>query len=586
MAELRRPSVRSFSARMPFRLKTVMRQAGYRSRAHDLRLRGKHPLRILGTPKDPWPGDRVAGAHLLAGRFVLNGHVLRHPHHEQGAWAAAEIWSAADLPAPWQEHLHSFAWLRDLGQAVDRLSARKRAEDLVRGWLDRFESWEELAWRPDLVGRRLINWLAYAPLIMDTDDLIYRSRVLDSLARQARHLMYESPTLPEGPDQIYALAGLAQAGLYIPHGEDWLKRGLNLLVRQLPEEVLPDGGVQSRNPEDVLRLLKALVMLKTSLKAMGHDVPDEVEAALGRLGGLLRLLRHGDGRLALFNGASERSEQEVDALLSRLVPVSEPAQDALQGGFRRLEKNGTCLIVDSGPPAFTPLSRRCHAGTLSFELSSRAMRIIVNCGSGAGVLPGEGSRGDADLFDLSRTTAAHSTLVVENRNSAELLDNGLIGAGPTVATSRRIEERGDVLLELSHDGYVSRFGRKHWRLIYMNGAGDDIRGEDILEQVSGRAEPVTADIRFHVHPAVNAHLMDHVGKRTAGAEEAGRKVRLRLVNDEVWLFQARGAHLRLEDSIYLGTPGRVQQTRQIVLSTRIDGPQQAVKWSIRRIMDA
>ncbi|MFC7048052.1 heparinase II/III family protein [Emcibacter nanhaiensis] len=571
MAELRRPSVRPFSAKMPARFKSAVRQAGQKTRYYDMRLKGKHPLRLLGTPRDPWQGTVAGGAHILARRFYCAGQVLRNPTHENGEWTPAEIWSADKLSDQWRDYLQSFAWLRDLNRAVDRLAARARAEELVSGWLDQFENWNEYAWRPDLAGRRIINWLAYAPLIMDTDDLVYRSRVLNGLARQARHLMHESSDFPPGPDRLLAISGLIQAGLYIPHGEDWLKRGISLLKRELADEVYPDGGVASRNPEDVLRLLKDLIMLRSACRGMGHKIPEELIAAMDRLAGLLRLLCHGDGRLALFNGASEGSEEDIRQTLEMAGVGRDMQLDALQAGFRRLQKGGTALVVDSGPPALPDISRNCHAGTLSFELSSHNQRIIVNCGSGAFYPREDGT----DLFTISRITAAHSTLVLNNRNSSEILENGLIGAGPTVVSSRRIEERGDVLLECSHNGYEDRFGRKHWRLIYMNREGDDVRGEDILEATSSRVESLPFDIRFHLHPDVAASLL-----------EGRNKIKLRLPSDEVWMFMSSGAEMSLEESLYLGAPGRLQRSRQIVLSNMAGSGDTTVKWAVKRIIDA
>ncbi|WP_417320885.1 heparinase II/III family protein [Emcibacter sp.] len=571
MAELRRPSVRPFSAKMPARFKSAVRQAGYKSRYYDMRLKGKHPLRLLGTPRDPWQGTVAGGAHILARRFHCNGQVLRNPARDNGEWTASEIWAADNLSDQWRDHLQSFAWLRDLNRAVDRLGARKRAEELVIAWLDRYESWDEYAWRADLAGRRIINWLAYAPLVMDTDDLVYRSRVLNGMARQARHLMHESSDFPPGPDRLLAISGLIQAGLYIPHGEDWLKRGISLLKRELPEEIFPDGGVSSRDPDDVLRLLKDLIMLKSACRSMGHKIPEELVAAIDRLAGLLRMLCHGDGRLALFNGANEGSEEDIRQTLEAAGPVEPLQEDAVQAGFRRLQKAGTTLIIDSGPPALPDISRNCHTGTLSFEMSRLGQRIIVNCGSGA-FSPREE---DTDLFAISRITAAHSTLVLNNRNSSELLENGLIGAGPTVVSSRRLEERGDAMLDCCHNGYENRFGRRHRRLLYLNSAGDDLRGEDILEVTSSRVEGLPFDIRFHLHPDVAASVLEN-----------RNKIKLRLPDDEVWMFMSSGAEMSLEDSLYLGAPGRMQGSRQIVLSSVAGSGNTTVKWGIRRIMDA
>ncbi|MEB3090126.1 hypothetical protein VJI93_09120, partial [Parvimonas sp. M20] len=73
------------------------------------------------------------------------------------------------------------------------------AEYLMGRWLDAFaETVDATAWRPDLWGRRILFWTAHAPLILSSTDLVYRSRVLNTLARGARHLDRGADKAPAG----------------------------------------------------------------------------------------------------------------------------------------------------------------------------------------------------------------------------------------------------------------------------------------------------------------------------------------------------------------------------------------------------
>ena len=63
-------------------------------------------------------------------------------------------------------------------------------------------------------------------------------------------------------------------------------------------------------------------------------------------------------------------------------------------------------------------------------------------------------------------------------------------------------------LEASHDGYVSRFGLVHRRILILRDDGSELRGEDLLVPAGrkGKRGKVPYAIRFHLHPTVRAEL--------------------------------------------------------------------------------
>jgi len=574
MSQTRRPSGSSISTNVRKRLKTAVRRANYASRYHELRLKGKHPLRLLGTPKDPWLGSVAIGSHILADRFYIDGQCLRNPDHDKGDWPGGAIWRATGLDRETMAYLHSFCWLRDLNRVVDRKAARHRAMALTDHWLRQFDRWHAVAWAPDILGRRIVNWLAHAPLILDSADLVYRSKLLNCLARQARHLYHCGDDMLRGLPRLRAIGGLVMAGLYIPYGEDWLKKGAALLTKALAAEIGPDGDISGRNPEDLYRALRDLIMIRSALRAMGHESPADLERVIPRMAAMLEKLRHGDGKLALFNGAGEQDGREIAAALEIAATIGDPAAvtDPDKSSFRRLEKGGTVVIADMAPPPAVDVSEQGHAGTLSFEMSRGKQRIIVNCGAARG-RPGET---EPDLSRLCRSTAAHSTVVLNDKNSSEIRKDGRLGRAPSRVSGRQFAEQGHGLLDACHDGYLARFGLLHHRMIYLNDRGDDLRGEDILEQArggAGKAAGLSAtrfDVRFHLHPDIIVFLQ----KAPTGAV-------LRLPNGEVWQFHSAGGDLTLGESLYLGA-GRAQKCRQIILSGQTTAAKTVIKWSLFR----
>jgi uncharacterized heparinase superfamily protein len=214
------------------------------------------------------------------------------------------------------------------------------------------------------------------------------------------------------------------------------------------------------------------------------------------------------------------------------------------------------LIVDTGAPAPQGKDRLAHAGTLAFELSVGRERLIVNCGAAP--------IGAAAWVDAARATAAHSTLVIADTSSSELKPIGL-GRRPEEVTVERNEANGAHWLEASHDGWKKPFGAIHRRRLYLAESGGDIRGEDVIEA----AVPQPFTIRFHLHPAV-----------IAGMVQDGEGALLRLPSGG-WRLRAEGAKMTLEESIYLGGP-EPRRSEQVVLTGLADGPQH-VKWAITKV---
>ena len=134
---------------------------------------------------------------------------------------------------------------------------------------------------------------------------------------------------------------------------------------------------------------------------------------------------------------------------------------------------------------------------------------------------------------------------------------------------------------MHHDGYQPRFGLVHHRRLYLTADGGDLRGEDSL--TGGRPEDsVPFALRFHLHPAV-------VPAVEADTPLGEGMVSLALPGGETWRFLALGGTVAVEDSVYLGEPGRQQRTHQLVVTGETDpaagddGTVALVKWAIKRI---
>ena len=277
-------------------------------------------------------------------------------------------------------------------------------------------------------------------------------------------------------------------------------------------------------------------------------------AAIERMAPALRVLRHGDGGLALFNGSKEETQTLVDLVLTQAGRGGRGPSSLTNGGFQRMQAGRSLLLVDCGAPPPSGLDRFAHAGTLSIELSIGKERLIVNCGA----FPA----GPDHWHDALRQTAAHSTLVLADMSSSEIRPEGL-GRRPEDVKVQRQEANGAHWLEIEHDGWRRSLGAIHRRSLYMAESGEDIRGEDTIEA----SQPLSFHLRFHLHPDVQASV-----------QQDGEAVLMRLKSGGGWRLRANGARLSLEESIYFGGL-EPRRSEQIVLSGTADGPQ-TVKWAI------
>ena len=513
-------------------------------------LRGRRPQVLPLIPEENWPGSSDRGAGLVEGRFRFLNHTVE---------AGAAFSEKNDAGPAWQARLHSFEWLRDM-RAVGTEAARVQARQYVTDWADVNQNWHPLIWRPDVMSKRLCSWLTHAEFISAGADEEFAKTFLESIGRQVKHLRRAARFMPEGLERIETTKALIYVSLGLPGGARFMPRLVKNISKICDRQILPDGGHIERSPQAQLAALQNLIDVRSILKISSLDIPDSLQRAIDRAAPMLRFYRHGDGGFALFNGANEGKAWLIDVVLTKAEARGKPLASAVHTGFERIAANRTLLISDTGTPSRT--TRGTHAGTLSFEISVGKQRMIVNCGAYTGR--------DETWRLAQRATAAHSTLVAEDRNSTEIRPDGTMGKMVADVWCERVEADGNTWLDVRQDGYTQSLGILHRRRIYLNASGTDVRGEDTLE---GEGNHKFA-IRFHLHPSVKASLV-----------KDGASVLLRLPDKSGWRMRCSGGVASLQESIYLGDGQEARRTEQIVISGASMQGSAQVKWALSRLTD-
>jgi len=521
---------------------------------------GRQPLRLVAVPRDHVLGDRARGDALLAGRLLLGSEAV----------SLGDIdFSAVGTTGPLAREVQSFSWLRDLAASASREKGARLAEAIAGRWLIAHGTRVDEAWAPELWGERILFWTAYAPYILSSREAGYRSALLNTLARGARHVDGSADKAPPGLPRITAWAGALVGALTLQGGQSRLSRSESGLMRSLAAAQFEDGGIMSRSPQEQMLLVDRLGLVRAAYFAAKQTLPDALENAAAAALAALHGVTMGDNALSSWQGGNPGDPARLAALVEGCGLRARPLRAARGWGYQRLSALGTIIVVDAAPPPPPRMAAMGCASTLAIEMSDGAQRLVVNCG-GPGPVPTELPD---ELVQALRTTAAHSTLVLDDTNSTAILPDGSLGKGVSDLTIERSEDNDCSRLEAAHDGYVKGFGLVHQRRLSLGNDGKEVRGEDRLQPRGRRKirEAAPYAIRFHLAPGVEATVTaDGMGAilRSSGAPP--------------WNFRCRGAMLQVEDSLFIDGRGQPVPTLQLVVVGEISGVGGEIAWQFRR----
>ncbi|MBB3764756.1 heparinase II/III family protein [Sphingomicrobium lutaoense] len=520
----------------------------------------RKPLRLTAVPRDHVEGDRRLGRALLGGTLV---------------WGAEQIdlvdfdFARIDMASPAGRRLSTFAWLRDLSAASSREQGARIGEALAGRWLIAHGTRPDAAWAPELWGERLLFWTAYAPYILSSRDSGYRSALLNTLARGARHLDAQADRARPGLDRITAWAGLVTAALTLQGGLPRVARAESGLMRALAQGQFEDGGLMSRHPQEQALLVDRLGLVRSAYFAAKQQIPDGLENAAAAALAALHGVSMGDGALSSWQGGNPGSPTAMAALIEGCGMRARPLREARGWGYQRMGALGTVVVLDAAPPPLTAMTASGSASTLAFEMSDGTQRLIVNCGGpglAKSVMP-------HSLVEALRSSAAHSTLILDDSNSTAIQPDGPLGRGVSDVIIDRNEDNDASRIRASHDGYLRRYGMLHERQMSLGNDGKELSGVDRLTP-KGRRKikgELPFAIRFHLAPGVEP---------TPTADGMGAI--LRSEGAPPWNFRCHGAPLTIEESLHVTGRGEPNPTQQLVINGEVSRLGVEIGWQLRR----
>jgi len=524
----------------------VRQEAGrvaYNSPLYNWSLGGAVPEQLLFSPCDLWQGNADHAKWLVhSGAFSLGGDRLELKNAN---------WHPDDVSDEWSVHIHGFDWLRDL-RALGGDVGRRSARMMICNWMETHQAWEETSWRADIMGRRLGNWIASYDFFGQSASDEFQDEFLNITVRQARHLSRSLPGLLNGLPLFYAARGLLYVGLTLDGREDYVEQALHIIDEQMDKQILSDGGHISRNPKNLMEVVRILIDMRAAIRQAGYPPIDKIQHTLDRAVPALRFFRHGDGSFAMMNGTQEVNDEDIKNTVMHAGSRARTLNSLPHSGYERVQMGRALLIADVGKKPIWPHDSQAHNAPLSFEFSYNKERIFVNCGTHPTCEKWQ---------EALRLQAAHNALNVDGVSFSKVKKT----------TIERDDKKDIVLIDASHDGYISNIGVTHRRRFYVTEKGQDFRGEDNLTCSTGLTKKHDINIRFHLHPDVKVSLI-----------KGGAEALLRLKSGAGWRFTIVGGSLALENSIYLGEGVRPRKTKQLIINGHMPTDNAQFKWALQR----
>jgi uncharacterized heparinase superfamily protein len=430
-------------------------------------------------------------------------------------------WRSADQSKLWQYNLHYFDYALDAGRSSDWI--RSTMED----WVKHNPPGKNVGWEPYPASLRIVNWIKFAlrPGHLGQLPPVCKRSLYQQLWWLERNLEHEI----QANHLLKNAKALFFGGAYFSGSvaDRWLRRGRELFLEQVDEQILPDGGHYERSAMyHAVVLQDMLDVLSLSLGSAGL-MSDAELAALTRAAGsalsYLRDLTFPAERLPMFNDSVGGIAPETASLQSyagAILPLLDIGVSPDSGpinkpstGFYGYRWDAEMLLIDGGAPSPSYQPGHSHCGLLGFELVVAGRPVIVD----SGVFDYEAT----PLRHLLRSTMAHNTVRIDRDEQSEIWGAFRMGrrarAGH-VSLSSDLPDR--FCFAGSQDGYRNRSGRPIHRRVIDCRTG---RRWNVMDDIVGQGSHLLESF-LHFHPSF--HLEKQGDGWIAACQES--KLRFRI----------------------------------------------------------
>jgi len=365
------------------------------------------------------------------------------------------IWNPADASQLWLYHQHYWEWAWTLAAHGERDRARKVFGEHLRTWVAATDFGRWNAWAPYPTSLRA--WV----FVNVAGTLAAGTALEGALHRQLQlHAGFVERNLEldvGGNHLVKNLKALLGLGVYFDDAR-LVRKAATHLQRQLPLQVLPDGGHFELSPSYHCQVLGDLIDMSNLLRAAGLPAIEGLDGAVARMRRWLGVMLMPDGDVPLLNDCELVGRERISALKPTAPPPGPLTVLPDSGYVVAKPGNRLHLVADVGRPCPPDLPAHAQADCLTFELAVDGARVVVD--------PGTSVYGSGPQRNLERSTSAHNTITVDDMDQTEVWGSFRAGRLAEASLHRAEMVGDDVEIVASHDGYARLPGsprhRRRW----------------------------------------------------------------------------------------------------------------------------
>ena len=472
-----------------------------------------------------------------------------------------EIWNNQNLKEKDYNNLNSFFWLFSL----DLKSSKKDTQNIILQWIEKNHKYNNKSWEIDIIAKRVIAWISCSNLTYEDGDLNYKEKFNALVKKQTNHLINEIEKSEWVDDKMIGCAAIILTGLTYQDENGYLNSGLTLLKKIIKFSFNNDGFPKSRNIRQLNFYLKYFVLIREWLKESQNEIPEYINENIYYLGQAYAFIWKNNKKDFLFNGNHETNNTEFDKYLKRLGYNFKNQNNEL-GGYAILNNKKITLAMDVGPSPNEKFSSNYQAGSLSFEIISNGKKLICNSGYFQNY--------KHQLNELSKSTAVHSTLTLDDRSSCKFTKNSgslsRISQGLKVTKKNIVFEKNYWKISSTHDGYLKQYGIIHDREIEFYPEQMKFIGHDKIIS-KNNTKNLKFEIRFHLEP--NIKVMKTQDSKSILIDLDG----------EGWKFKSNDNSINIDNGLYFGKENSFTDNQNLFISGMTNTENQTIKWELTKL---
>ena len=470
------------------------------------------------------------------------------------------IWNDKRLQKKDYNNLHSFFWLFSL----DLKSSKKDTQKIILKWIETNNKYNFKSWEIDIISKRIIAWLSNSKLTYEEGDGNYRKKFNYIIQKQVNHLINEIGRSEWIDDKMIGCAAIILTGLSYKNEDIYLNFGLNLLKKIIRFSFDGDNFPKSRNIRQLKFYLKYFVLIREWLKESQSEIPEYINEAIYYLGQAYTFIWQNNKKDIFFNGNQGTDNSGFDNYLERLGYKFKNQNNDI-GGYAILNSKKNSLIMDVGSSPEKKFSSHYQSGALSFEIISNGKKLICNSGYF--------QNSKHQLNALSKSSAAHSTLILDNRSSCKFTKSSDLSSkvlhGLKIIKKNIIFEKNYWKISAAHDGYLKEYGAIHDRKIEFYPEQLKFIGHDKII-LKNNFKKLNFDIRFHLEP--NVKIM----------KTQDNKSILIGLDNEGWKFTCSDYEININNGIYFAKKNSFTENQNIFISGMTNTANQTIKWELKK----